>query len=318
MPAGFSAGFFRIMRFKNNKFFGPFICVLAALIWGLSFVAQKSGAHIGTFTFNGIRTVLGAVVLMPFAITKLVKYKKTPTTGGESPDFDLKTNIIGGIVCGIVLCVASNLQQHAFIYDIQAGKVGFITALYMILVPLLGLLFGRKIKPNIIVAVILGVAGLYLLCMTKGDYKIGKGELFSLACAFGFAVHILSVDYFCNKTDSVILSCVQFTVAGIISVICMFIFEQPVIADIKSCAVQILYAGVCSTGIAFTLQIIGQKYTEPAVASLLMCLESVFSVIFGWLILHDSFSARAIIGCIVMFAGVVLTQINFKSGVKNE
>ena len=298
---------------KNNtqKFAGPLFCVLAALLWGLSFVAQKTGAHIGTFTFNGIRTVIGGIFLLPFVpLFHNIKNKKLPDP--QKIKFDFKGNLKGGIICGLVLFVASNLQQHAFTYDIFAAKVGFITALYMIIVPLAGLFMGRRVRFNVWIAVFLGVGGLYLLCMKPGDFKIGTGEIFSILCAFGFAAHILVIDRFCDETEPVALACFQFLTAGIISVILMFIFEKPALSDILECAVPILYAGICSTGIAFTLQIFGQKYTEPTVASLLMCLESVFSVIFGWIILHDVLSARALLGCAVMFAGVILSQIEIK------
>ena len=298
---------------KNNtqKFAGPLFCVLAALLWGLSFVAQKTGAHIGTFTFNGIRTVIGGIFLLPFVpLFHNIKNKKLPDS--QKTKFDFKRNLKGGIICGLVLFVASNLQQHAFTYDIFAAKVGFITALYMIIVPLAGLFMGRRVRFNVWIAVFLGVGGLYLLCMKPGDFKIGTGEIFSILCAFGFAAHILVIDRFCDETEPVALACFQFLTAGIISVILMFIFEKPALSDILECAVPILYAGICSTGIAFTLQIFGQRYTEPTVASLLMCLESVFSVIFGWIILHDVLSARALLGCAVMFAGVILSQIEIK------
>ncbi len=295
----------------TQKFAGPLFCVLAALLWGLSFVAQKTGAHIGTFTFNGIRTVIGGIFLLPFVpLFHNIKNKKLPDP--QKTKFDFKGNLKGGIICGLVLFVASNLQQHAFTYDIFAAKVGFITALYMIIVPLAGLFMGRRVRFNVWIAVFLGVGGLYLLCMKPGDFKIGTGEIFSILCAFGFAAHILVIDRFCDETEPVALACFQFLTAGIISVILMFIFEKPALSDILECAVPILYAGICSTGIAFTLQIFGQKYTEPTVASLLMCLESVFSVIFGWIILHDVLSARALLGCAVMFAGVILSQIEIK------
>ncbi len=299
----------------NRRFAGPLFCIIAAAIWGLSFVAQKTGAHIGTFTFNGIRTLLGGLFLLPFVpLFHKSAVKNHPQ--GKYGKFDYKGTAAAGIICGVVLFIASNLQQHAFTYDIFAAKVGFITAFYMILVPLAGLFIGRKVGVNVWIAVMLGIIGLYFLCMKKGDFKVGTGEVFSFLCAIGFALHILVIDHFCDRTEPVALACTQFLTAGILSVIMMFIFEKPQISEIIDCAVPILYTGIASTGIAFTLQIFGQKYTEPAVASLLMCLESVFSAVFGRIILHDRMGQRALLGCAIMFAGVILSQIPF--GNKNS
>ncbi len=293
---------------KKEKAVGPLYCVLAALIWGLSFVAQKTGAHIGTFTFNGIRTVIGGLVLLPvLVISQIKKNKNLPA--GEKTKFDYKGMFKGGLVCGTVLFVASNLQQHAFTYEIEAGKVAFITALYMMLVPLFGLFLKKRPSPNVWAGIVLGVIGLYFICVKKGDFALGKGEIFSLLCAAAFAVHIIVIDKYCMEVESVPLACGQFLVAGVFSVICMFIFEEPSLPDIVDSAIPILYAGIGSSAIAFTLQIFGQKYTQPAVAALLMCLESVFAVIFGWLILHDDMGVRVLVGCGIMFAGVILTQI---------
>lgn len=249
---------------------------------------------------------------MPLMIIKITKTNKTAASE-HTEKFDMAGSLKGGVCCGLILFVAGNLQQHAFTFDIAAGKVGFITALYMILVPIFGLFSGKRPKSNIIIAVVLGIAGLYLLCVKKGDFSIGKGELYALACAVGFAFHILVTDHFCNRVETISLACIQFLVAGGISLICMFIFEEPKISDILGSYVQILYAGIGSCAFAFTFQILGQKYTEPAVAALLMCLESVFSVIFGRIILGDVLGKRALLGCLIMFIGVILTQIEFKS-----
>ncbi len=302
---------------KKEKLLGPVYCILAAVIWGLSFVAQKSGASIGTFTFNGIRTLIGGIVLIPVLVFNHYKKNKN-LKKEEKTKFDFIGMLKGGTACGLVLFVASNLQQQAFTYDIEAGKVAFITALYMMLVPVIGLFLGKKPKANVWIGVVLGIIGLYFICIKKGSFSLGKGEIFAMLCAVAFAVHILVIDKFCTKVDNVALSCGQFLVAGIISIICMFIFEEPKISDILDNSVTILYAGIGSCGLAFTFQIFGQRYSEPAVASLLLCLESVFAVIFGWIILHDNLGARALIGCIIMFAGVAFTQIPFDSLKKNK
>lgn len=302
----------------DKKDIGPIYCISAALIWGLSFVAQKMGAHIGTFTFNGIRLVIGGIALIPVLIFNFTRQNKKALPE-EKKKFDFKGMLTGGAVCGFVLFCGSNLQQHAFSFDIPAGKVGFITALYMILVPLMGLFLKQFPKINVWLGVIAGVIGLYYLCIPEGDFTVGEGEKFALLCAFCFAIHILVVDYFCTRVDGIALSCGQYLVAGILSIICMFIFEgKPDMEAISKSAVPIIYAGVGSCSLAFTFQIYGQRYTQPAVASVLLCLESVFSVLFGWLIIHDKLETRALAGCLIMFAGVLLTQIEFSTKKKKD
>lgn len=296
------------MAQKNKgKFLGPFYCILAAVVWGLSFVAQSEGAHIGTFTFNGIRMLIGGIVLIPLVIFSFKK-ENASLPAGEKKKFPLKDVIIGGVCCGIPLCIGSNLQQHAFNF-IEVGKVGFITALYMVLVPVIGIFLKQKARFNIWIGVAFGVVGLYFLSIPKGDFSIGKGELITIMGAFAFAAHILVIDRFCKKVDNIALSCAQFFVAGILSIICMLIFEEPEFDAVIGAGVPLLYAGVMSCGVAFTAQIFGQKYTEPAVASLLLCLESVFAVLFGWLLLHQTLSTRELFGCLIMFIAIVFTQI---------
>ena len=276
-------------------------------MWGLSFVAQSEGASIGTFTFNGIRTLIGGIVLIPLvAVSFKMENKKLPVN--EKKKFPLKDVVIGGICCGIPLFIGGNLQQHAFNY-LYVGKVGFITALYMVIVPLFGIFLKRKLKINIWVGVALGVVGLYFLSVKKGDFSVGTGELVTILCSFAFAAHILVIDYFCKKVNNIALSCAQFFFAGTVSVICMLIFEEPKIDEIMGAAVPLLYAGIMSCGVAFTAQIFGQKYANPTVASVLLCLESVFSVLFGWLLLDQKLDVRGYAGCIIMFIAVILTQL---------
>ncbi len=297
-----------VILIKKTKFLGPLYCILAAVIWGLSFVAQSAGGEkTGTFTFNGLRTLLGAIVLVPLVIVSFKK-ENSALPDGEKKKFPFKDVLIGGVCCGLPLFIGTNLQQYAFNF-LDAGKVGFITALYMLLVPLFGLFLGQKVRPRIWAGVALGVVGLYFLSIKKGDFSIGKGEIVTIVCSVAFAVHILVIDHFCKKVNNVALSCAQFFVSGIISVICMFIFEEPKMDAIISAGVPLLYAGIMSCGGAFTLQIFGQKYAEPAVASILLCLESVFSVIFGWLILHQRLSSRELFGCAVMFIAIIITQL---------
>lgn len=277
-------------------------------MWGLSFVAQSEGASIGTFTFNGIRTLIGGIVLVPLvAISHMLENKKLPSA--EKKKFPFKDVLIGGICCGIPLFLGGNFQQHAFYLDLGPGKVGFITALYMVLVPIAGIFMKKKIGFNIWAGVGLGVVGLYLLSVPSGGFSVGKGELIAICGAFAFAAHILVIDHFCKTVNNIALSCAQFFVAGFLSIICMFIFEKPVVSDIIDTAVPILYAGIMSCGVAFTVQIFGQKYSDPTVASILLCLESVFAVIFGFIFLNDKLQSREMIGCVIMFTAIILTQI---------
>lgn len=226
----------------------------------------------------------------------------------ERKKFPFKDVFVGGLCCGIPLFIGGNLQQHAFNY-LEVGKVGFITALYMVLVPVIGIFLKKKAKLNVWLGVALGVTGLYFISVPKGNFSVGKGELITVACAVAFAVHILVIDRFCKTVNNVALSCAQFFVAGTLSIICMFIFEQPKVSDIIGAAVPILYAGIMSCGVAFTAQIFGQKYSDPTVASILLCTESVFSAIFGWLILSQKLAAREIAGCAIMFVAIVFTQL---------
>lgn len=284
----------------------------------MSFVAQKTGASVGTFTFNGIRLLIGGVALLPMVIYSFIKNKKNP---GEKPAelFSPKNVAAGTLVCGTALFAGTTLQQHAFTYGLEAGKVAFITALYMILVPIFGLFIGKKAGLNLWFGVALGVVGLYFICINKGtDFSLGKGELCALICAFCFAVHIHVVDHYCTRVDNLTLSSGQFLFAGLISVIFMLIFERDVQPqEIRNAAVPVLYAGLGSCCLGFTFQVFGQKTTPPALASLLMCLESVFAVIFGWIILKDHLSSRTLFGCAVMLAGVITAQVPFDM-IKNK
>ncbi len=294
---------------RRNELKGSFFCIAASLIWGLSFVAQKVGIDkIDAFSFNGIRMLLGSAVLLPFVFRN---YRKTKAAcSKEEMKARIRHFLIASVTCGIPLFIGSNLQQQAFKY-IEVGKVGFITAFYMVLVPIFGLLiFKTKARINAWLGVLIGIVGLYLLCISRGaEASFGRGETLTLLCSFAFAFHILAVDRFSKTVDSVSLSFAQFLFTGVISSVCMFAFETPSMPDIISVAPSLLYAGIMSSGVAFTFQILGQKRTEPAVASLLLSLESVFSVLFGWLLLKQALGARELIGCAIMFAAIVLAQL---------
>lgn len=275
------------------------LLLLAATIWGSAFVAQSVGMeYVGPFTFTFTRSIIGSVVLIPI-IVLLGKWKK---------GFATKTECIGGICCGLALCAASNFQQIGMQYT-TVGKAGFITALYVVIVPIFGIFLRKKIPLIIWGCVGLSVAGLYLLCMPEGAFGLEKGDFLVLICAVLFSIHILVIDYFSPKGDGVVISCIQFLVCGIISGACMLLTEQPRIANIIDAKWSILYAGVLSSGVAFTLQVVAQKKVNPTVASLIMCLESVVAVLAGWLILKQDLSAREIWGCVLMFVAIVLAQI---------
>ena len=293
------------------------LLLLAAIIWGIAFVAQSVGMkYVGGFTFNAVRSLIGAVVLIPLIF--ILKKRNSPSdsaskASGRSDTSsntvsnmqEKKTLIIGGIACGICLCLASNFQQFGIKYT-TVGKAGFITACYIVIVPVIGLFLGKKCTKFIWAAVAMALIGLYLLCITDG-FSIGKGDLLVLICAFLFSLHILVIDYFSPKVDGVKLSCIQFFTCGLLSFIPMLL-EHPNLGAILSAAVPILYAGVLSSGVAYTLQIVAQKDTDPTVASLILCLESVFAVLAGALVLHQIPTGRELAGCVLMFVAIVLAQ----------
>lgn len=283
---------------SKNQFKGIFMLLITAIIWGSSFVSQKVGVDsVEPMTFIGIRTFLGGLVLIPFIL--LTNPKK---------EQNIKLLIIGGVVCGMFLLLGSLIQTYGIIY-ISAGKTGFLTSLYMIFVPLFGLFGGKKISLKVVLSVTLALVGMYLLCMTEGFTSVGKGDILVLICAIFFAFHILAIDYFSPKVDPVKLSCIQFLVCGGISILGMFIFETPTMNNIKICWFPIAYSGIMSCGIAYTLQVVGQKYTQPVAATLLMSLESVFSAVFGFLILNEAMSTREIVGCVITFLAVIYIQL---------
>ena len=300
------------MRPKN-----AFMLILTAFIWGTAFVAQSVGMdYLGPFTFNGVRSLIGGVALIPCIwILQKLNDKSDPVT----EERNRKDLLIGGISCGVLLFAASSLQQVGIQYT-TAGKAGFITAFYIVFVPVLGIFLGKKTGWKVWTAVILALAGLYFLCITE-KFTIGKGDIFLFACALVFSLHILVIDYFSPKVEGVKMSCIQFLVCGIISLPFMFLLEIPKMGAIVDAAWPLLYAGVLSCGVAYTLQIIGQKNVNPAIASLILSLESCFSVLAGWVILGEKLSVRESIGCILMFGANILAQLPDKKDkemAKNE
>lgn len=294
------------------------LLLLAAVIWGIAFVAQSVGMdYVGGFTFNAVRSLIGSAVLVPLILVlgqKNSDSSATAETASSHPSTNTVSNvqkrkdlIIGGISCGICLCLASNFQQFGIKYT-TVGKAGFITACYIVIVPIIGLFLGKKCSKFIWAAVVMALIGLYLLCITDG-FSIGKGDLLVLVCAFLFSIHILVIDHFSPKVDGVKLSCIQFLTCGILSGIPALLFEHPEFSAIRKAWMPILYAGVMSCGVAYTLQIIGQKNMNPTVASLILSLESCISVLAGWVLLGQQLSTKEIFGCVIMFAAIILAQL---------
>lgn len=285
------------MKWKNNL-----ILLLAALIWGCAFVAQSEGTqHVGPWTFNCLRSFIGSATLF-LLMPLLDKVRNVKKNAGA----DKKGLIFGGIACGIVLAAGSMFQQIG-IMQTTTGKAGFITALYVILVPILGLLIGHRTRLIVWIGALIALIGFYFLSFSGESLSIQSGDFYLLICAVLFAVHILVIDHF-SFVDGVRMSCIQFLVAGVICMIGMFLFEKPDAGAIMDAAVPILYAGCLSSGAGYTLQIIGQKDADPAVASMLLSLESVFAALSGFVLLHQTMSGREIIGCALIFLAVIISQ----------
>ncbi len=296
------------MSAKHSKNF--ILLFLTALIWGVAFVAQSVAMdYIGPYTFNAVRSLLGGIVLVPCVF---LFGQKKKTVKDEDPSKGTAVDrpgdmITGGLLCGIMLFLSTTLQQVGIQYTTVA-KAGFITALYIILVPILGIFLKKRVSFQIWISVVIAIIGLYLLCM-KGSFHLGQGDFLMLVCSLCFALHILVIDHFTDKVSGVKLSCIQFFVCGLLSCILMFLFEKPAVSDILSAWLPIAYAGVFSSGVAYTLQIIGQKGTDPTIASLILSLESVVSVLAGWIILGQSLTPREILGCLLMFGAIILAQV---------
>ncbi|MDO4267917.1 MAG: DMT family transporter [Eubacteriales bacterium] len=291
--------------------------LLTALIWGVAFVAQSEGMnYVGGFTFNCSRFLIGGLVLIP-CIFLLKRWNKA--ADGENPaeagEYQTKKSgrrmaVAGGVCCGIFICIGSSLQQFG-IAQTTVGKAGFITALYIVIVPVLGLFLKKSVGLHIWISVAIAAAGMYLLCVTEG-FSIGKGDFLVFLGALGFSVHILVIDYFSPRADGVVISCIQFFTAGVISGVFMLIFEKPSLQAVAAAWAPVLYAGVLSCGVAYTMQVVAQKYVEPTVASLILSLESVFSLLAGWVLLGQRLSARELSGCVLVFAAIILAQLPVK------
>ena len=293
---------------KHNQVRQVVFPILAALIWGTAFVAQDMCADvIDTFSFNAVRSYIAVVVLLVIIFISGKLNKDKPQLSEAEKKRGRRDLIVGGVCCGTALGIAANLQQ-AGMAETSAGKAGFITALYIVLVPVLGLFLHKKAPATVWVGVVLAVAGLYFLCVNEA-LTLSRSDLLVMLCAFVFAGHILLVDHFTRTVDGVALSALQFVVAAVLSGLGAALWEAPTWEGIRQCVWPILYVGIISSGVGYTLQILAQKDANPTVVSLLLSLESVFSVLAGAVILHDRLSGRELLGCGLMFLAVVLTQL---------
>ena len=294
---------------KNMK--GNILLFITAFIWGCAFVAQRTGMeYIGPLTFNGIRSLVGGVTLLLFLLIRNKLYKcnqKDKEKEGTKKQPSVGFTVFCGVICGICLFAGTTLQQLGMVYT-TAGKAGFITAFYIVLVPLLGIFLKKKIRLVAWIGVMLAMVGLYLLCVGE-DFTVNKGDILVLLCSFAFTIHITFVDKVSQQIDGVVISCIQLFVCGLISVVGIVIFEEVDWNLVMQCAIPILYAGVLSCGVAYTLQIVAQKYTEPTVASMIMSLESVFALLSGMIILKESITPYEVLGCVIMFVAIILAQL---------
>lgn len=286
---------------NSKRALGNLLLILTALIWGTAFVFQRVGMEsLDPYTFNAVRMALAAIAIGAAA---LVRARTNPPTEQERRD-----TLVGGLCCGALLAAASLFQQVGLVYT-TAGKAGFLTAMYLLLVPVLGvLLLGRRERALTWLAVLLGVGGMYLLSM-QGGFSLSRGDALVSICAVLFAGHILCCDLFSRRADPLALSAIQFAVTSLVSLVPALLTGAPQIGQLRAALVPIVYCGLVSGGLGYTLQMIAQRFTDPTVASLLMSLESVFAALAGALILHERMSARELIGCAILFAAILLVQL---------
>ena len=302
---------------KNRKsnLYGSLLLCLAAIIWGSSFVAQTTGAeYVGPFTFIAMRSLLGSVTLLPviFAMD-LFKKSKHRESYKKMTKADYKALFTGGTACGVVLFAASSLQQFGIDKGTPPGNAAFITALYILLVPIFSVFLGKKIRPVIWVCVGVSIAALYLLCV-KENSTVQFSDIYVLACAVCFAVHIIIIDKVSPNLDGVRLSSFQFFCAGLIALVFMLLTEEVTLDALVKAFPSIAYSGIMSSAVAYTLQILGQQKTEPTIATMIMSLESVFGVLTAMVVLSQVPSLREAAGCVLMFGAIIVAQLPEKSG----
>ncbi|MEK6266531.1 MAG: DMT family transporter [Clostridium sp.] len=299
----------------NNKRLGTnsanMLLLLTAAIWGFAFVAQRVGSqYVGAFTFNGLRFALGSISLIPLIIY-FDKKKKNDNRNEGNIEVNAKKSILSGVLVGIALYAAATLQQVGLIYT-TAGKASFITGLYMVFVPIIGIFLKHKIEKKSWIGVVIAVVGLYLLSVNE-NFSIGFGDLLEVIGAIFWAIHILTIGYFSNKMDVLKLSFIQFATCSFLSLISALIFEKITMNGISQALVPILYGGLLSVGVAYTLQVVAQKDAKPSHAAIILSMESVFGAIGGALLLGESMSSRGYMGCILILLGILVTQIKFRS-----
>ena len=293
---------------KHNQVRQVVFPIITAMIWGSSFVAQSASTeHVGAYTFNAARSFVGFLALLVVVqIFKMLRKEPPAEQTAAEKKAGRRDLILGGICCGIALALSCNLQQLGLVAGASVGKTSFITTLYVVLVPICGLFLKKKVSPAVWISVLLGVAGLYCLCIKEN----APSGLLVLLWAFGYTLHILVIDYFTQKVDGVKMSCIQFLTCAILSAILMLIFENPTWADIVPCMGSVLYVGVFSSGVAYTLQILAQKDSNPTIVALLLSLESVFGAVSGAIFLHETMTGKELIGCVLMLIAVVLAQLD--------
>lgn len=288
---------------------GMLLLFIATWAWGVAFVAQRVGTgYMNAFAFNCIRNFIGAAVLVPFIMVRNRKGLSDTSSSECSNKLSPKTLLLGGIVCGAALCISANFQQLGIEYS-TVGKSAFITTLYIVFVPILGIFLKKKVPFRTWIGVMLALVGLYLLCMKNEIFVLGIGDIYLLLCAFFYSIQILLVDYFVQKTDAIKLSALQFFFCGVFSGIGMIFTEIPSWSNILGSAIPLLYAGAVSTGIGFTFQVIGQKHVPATIASLIMSLESVIAALAGWVLLHEILSMKEMFGCGLVFVAIIITQL---------
>ena len=280
----------------NKKWLGSFLLLITAIVWGFCFVVQRSGMdYVGAFTYGAARFLLGGLALIPLALARPCEKQKR------------RKSLLAGLPCGLALFAGTSLQQLG-LKTVSAGKAGFLSAMYIVLVPVLGLFIGQKVKARVWISAALGAVGLYLLCTGGADGSVSAGDLLVLGCSLMFAVQIQLINHF-SDTDSIVLSISQYLTVAVLSAVVMLFTETPTWTGVVDCLLLILYGGLVSIAIGYTLQTVAQKYTPPAVASVMMCLESVFATLSGWLVLGEMFSVREGIGAVVMLLAALLAQL---------
>ena len=280
----------------NKKWLGSFLLLITAIVWGFCFVVQRSGMdYVGAFTYGAARFLLGGLALIPLALARPCEKQKR------------RKSLLAGLPCGLALFAGTSLQQLG-LKTVSAGKAGFLSAMYLVLVPVLGLFIGQKVKARVWISAALGAVGLYLLCTGGADGSVSAGDLLVLGCSLMFAVQIQLINHF-SDTDSIVLSISQYLTVAVLSAVVMLFTETPTWTGVVDCLPLILYGGLVSIAIGYTLQTVAQKYTPPAVASVMMCLESVFATLSGWLVLGEMFSVREGIGAVVMLLAALLAQL---------